>query len=61
MFKCGLCGKDSLPRETATMVVVEKRSKVYPARGEEDKGGMGYETAREVLAHAACAKERAHG
>lgn len=58
MFRCGLCGKVSLPNEAAIMVVVETREKVYPYRSEEDKGGTGFETVKEVLAHVACAKER---
>lgn len=61
MFKCGICRKDSLPRETATRVVLQTRSRTYPFRkmahrnGNDDPGGRGSEIVREVLVHRDCA------
>lgn len=59
MFVCQLCKKDSEPHEKPVAVVLETRTKVYPARYTKgDLGGKGFETVKEVLAHAECAAAR---
>lgn len=56
MFKCGLCGKDSEPRESPVMVVLETRAKTYTL--EDGTQTEGSEIVKEVAAHRACAAER---
>jgi hypothetical protein len=60
-FKCGICNETSKPREKATRIVTETRSKQYPFRehahsnGKDDPGGVGTEIVTEVLACEECA------
>jgi hypothetical protein len=53
MFKCGLCGRMTIPNEKATHVVTETRKVKYPCNTE------GTEIAKEVLACRQCAIARA--
>jgi len=60
MFKCELCGSDSVIGETLAKVVVVTRKKEYEsfqrADGTHDRGGAGVEIAREASGHERCAK-----
>jgi hypothetical protein len=49
MFKCGVCGSLSAPREKASHAVLERRVITQP-----DTGKPGVAITREVLAHAQC-------
>ncbi len=49
MFKCGVCGDLSVPREKAAHVVLERRAITQP-----DTGKPGVAITREVLAHEQC-------
>jgi hypothetical protein len=61
MFKCEKCGNDSQPGERPTRVVVARRKREYPAfqrvNGTHDRGGIGFEIVREVVAHDGCATQ----
>lgn len=49
MFICSVCDKPSKPGDKQARVVIETRSKVYPARpGSKDPGGVGHEIIKEV-------------
>jgi hypothetical protein len=60
MFNCGVCHKASEPGESATRVVTETRTKVYPKRlnahsnGNDDPGGVGNETVKEIMVCKRC-------
>jgi len=57
MFRCQRCGRVSLPGQASARFPVEIREKVYPLRtivrrGKVtaiDKGGKGWEIAREII------------
>lgn len=53
MFRCGLCQKQSNPREKAIRVVLVKDRIVHP-----EKGNPGTRIVKEVLAHEACLSDR---
>ena len=61
MFRCELCGRQTLARQPAEIIVVETREKSYPPRGDanrvrrdgwydytDDSGGKGFETVKEL-------------
>ncbi len=54
MFKCGICGAPSEPKEKASHVILEKRERKY-IHG-PGLVSTGWEIVREVLAHAKCEK-----
>jgi hypothetical protein len=68
MFQCGICHKQSEPREKGVMVVLERRTIEHPfiAKAHEgktkdgrdvvkdDPGGTGTAIVSEVLAHIKC-------
>ena len=67
MFVCQLCGSHVAPRIPAHRVVLEWRAKHYPPRDYRlkrigrsalvrDRGGAGYQIAREALACPDCAQ-----
>lgn len=67
VFVCELCGSQVAPRIPARRVVLEWRAKRYPPRDYRlkrigrsalvrDRGGAGYEIAREALACPDCAR-----
>ena len=43
MFKCGQCGKNSIPKEKPERLAIETRKKVY------DKKYKGWEIVKEIL------------
>ena len=71
MFRCQLCSCVVPPRTRVRRLVLDRRTRKYPARPKanlvvrnhkkqhtDDPGGQGYEIAREVLVCPACANRR---
>lgn len=58
-FSCGNCGETQEDGTIPTLIVTERRDKIYPERSKDntvvDKGGRGYETVREIQACEKCA------
>ena len=58
-FRCGVCNEAQGPGAAPVMLVTERREVTYPERrkGKKviDRGGNGWEIAREVAACAKCA------
>ena len=58
-FRCQKCGEAQRDWATPTLFVVERRDKTYPVRKNAegdiiDKGGVGYETVREIQVCGKC-------
>jgi hypothetical protein len=60
-FRCGICSKAQPVHSTPKILVLEKRQRHYPERTKNnrviDRGGVGWEIAREVQACTDCAEE----
>jgi len=57
MFKCGQCGRQTAPGEKATMKILKRRPKDYPAMKVGEKyfpGGSGWEIEKEIKIGACC-------
>ena len=58
-FICGNCGEAQEDGSIPTLIVTERRNKIYPERYADslviDKGGSGYETVKEIQACEKCA------
>ena len=54
MFICEKCKSNIGPSVSPTMIVTERREKVYPPRTKDDREGLGWEIVKEIRVCPAC-------